>query len=239
MDEDSAATTAVIEYSLDKETWTTYTYGDTINLSSIGDKVYFRGDNARLSSHINHDYDECYNQYYFEMGGLIAGGGNIMSLLDKTCTQTTVPPVSFFGMFAGCHSLTSAPTLPATTLAEDCYCSMFASCHSLASAPTLPATTLTEDCYAFMFSGCTSLTSAPALPATTLVENCYDHMFGKCKSLNEVHVSFTAWTNNDIKFTISWLNLVSSTGTFYCPSGLNTTTRGISRVPKGWTVTNV
>jgi hypothetical protein len=45
---------------------------------------------------------------------------------------------------------------------------MFDGCTSLTTAPALPATTLAANCYSYMFYGCTSLTSAPALPATTL-----------------------------------------------------------------------
>jgi hypothetical protein len=34
-------------------------------------------------------------------------------------------------MFSGCNSLTAAPSLPATTLAEGCYRDMFSGCSSL------------------------------------------------------------------------------------------------------------
>ncbi|MDY4175846.1 MAG: T9SS type A sorting domain-containing protein, partial [Bacteroidales bacterium] len=85
--------------------------------------------------------------------------------------------------FSDCTGLTSAPSLPATTLAEECYNWMFSSCTSLTSAPTLPATTLAKWCYRGMFAGCTSLTSAPSLPATTLAEECYNWMFSGCTSL--------------------------------------------------------
>jgi hypothetical protein len=37
-------------------------------------------------------------------------------------------------MFTGCTSLTTAPKLPATTLAYQCYYSMFLSCTSLTNA---------------------------------------------------------------------------------------------------------
>ena len=86
-------------------------------------------------------------------------------------------------MFVGCTGLTSAPVLPATTLAESCYSFMFSGCTSLATAPALPATTLTESCYDSMFLGCTGLTTAPTLPATSLAQNCYDSMFSGCTSL--------------------------------------------------------
>ena len=61
-------------------------------------------------------------------------------------------------MFSGCTNLTSAPNLPATTLADYCYNGMFQDCTNLTSAPDLPATTLATECYYWMFNGCTSLT---------------------------------------------------------------------------------
>ena len=96
---------------------------------------------------------------------------------------TTLAESCYSAMFSGCKSLKSAPKLPATTLALGCYDSMFSGCTSLTSAPTLSATTLAEGCYQFMFSGCTSLTSAPTLSATTLAEGCYQFMFFRCTSL--------------------------------------------------------
>ena len=96
---------------------------------------------------------------------------------------TTLAESCYSAMFSGCKSLKSAPKLPATTLALGCYDSMFSGCTSLTSAPTLSATTLAEGCYQFMFSGCTSLTSAPTLSATTLAEGCYQFMFSGCTSL--------------------------------------------------------
>ena len=96
---------------------------------------------------------------------------------------TTLANYCYYAMFSGCTNLTAAPELPATTLAGSCYTNMFHACTSLTSAPELPATTLENDCYADMFKGCTSLTSAPELPATKLASFCYYEMFYGCTSL--------------------------------------------------------
>jgi hypothetical protein len=52
-------------------------------------------------------------------------------------------------MFIGCTSLTTAPSLPATTLAEHCYRNMFNGCTSLSSitclATDISATSCTEN----------------------------------------------------------------------------------------------
>jgi hypothetical protein len=74
----------------------------------------------------------------------------------------------YYELFSGCESLTTAPYLSATIMAEAAYAWMFYNCTSLTEAPALPASNLALKCYNEMFSGCTSLTVAPALPATTL-----------------------------------------------------------------------
>lgn len=114
------------EYSTDGTNWSVFTPGTTtITLANAGDKVYFRGDNTTVS--------ESYNIYYqFVMSGKIAASGNIMSLLDTTCKSTTISnKYCYYSMFRGCTSLTMAPALPATTLANHCYYYMFNGCTSL------------------------------------------------------------------------------------------------------------
>ena len=96
---------------------------------------------------------------------------------------TTLKSYCYFNMFFGCTSLTTAPSLPATTLVHNCYTNMFYGCTSLTTAPSLPATTLASYCYSRMFRGCTSLTTAPSLPATTLKTDCYSYMFFDCKKI--------------------------------------------------------
>jgi hypothetical protein len=86
-------------------------------------------------------------------------------------------------MFYGCTRLTTAPELPATTLADYCYRRMFYGCTRLTTAPELPATTLATMCYEYMFGDCINLTTAPELPATTLAIYCYYGMFSYCSNL--------------------------------------------------------
>ena len=114
---------------------------------------------------------------------------------------------------------------------------MFYGCTSLTSAPSLPATTLADGCYAGMFSNCTSLTSAPSLPATTLAEYCYNGMFYNCNKLALIDVNFTSWNPTDA--TTNWMNgagtQATGTKTFTCPSTLPKTT-GKDNIPSGWTI---
>ena len=60
---------------------------------------------------------------------------------------------------------------------------MFYWCTSLTSIPTLPATTLDTACYRHMFRNCTSLSALPKLPATTLAAACYFCMFYNCSNI--------------------------------------------------------
>ena len=128
-----------------------------------------------------------YEQYYEDITDearfcyLFSGCSSLTSAPELPAT--TLADYCYMGMFSGCSSLTSAPELPATTLTESCYESMFSGCSSLTLAPELPATTLAGYCYSGMFSGCSSLTSAPELSATTLAEYCYSGMFSGCSSL--------------------------------------------------------
>ena len=98
---------------------------------------------------------------------------------------TTLARGCYNNMFRDCINLRSAPELPATTLAEACYSYLFYGCKSLTNGPDLTASTLTSYCYSEMFYGCTSLTQAPELPATTLNVGCYSYMFRRCTSLTQ------------------------------------------------------
>ncbi len=96
---------------------------------------------------------------------------------------TTLATYCYSGMFQGCTGLTNTPALPATALASGCYNGMFRGCTGLANAPVLPATALAISCYNGMFEGCTGLAQAPALPATALASGCYGYMFHGCTGL--------------------------------------------------------
>ena len=52
---------------------------------------------------------------------------------------------------------------------------MFRNCTSLTTAPELPATTLAESCYSYMFYGCTKLESVTMLATDVSASDClYD-----------------------------------------------------------------
>ena len=111
---------------------------------------------------------------------------------------------------------------------------MFNGCTSLTVAPELPATTLANDCYNNMFKGCTGLTTAPELPATTLASYCYNSMFEGCTSLSYIKAMFTTTPGNS--YTANWVKNVKDTGTFVKNSTATWDVSGNAGVPTGWTV---
>lgn len=144
---------------------------------------------------------------------------------------------SYEGMFMGCTSLTRMPYLPATTVPGYAYAWMFEGCSSLNDIYYGMDVTTFEDnmSCARMFKDCTSLTYGQTIDATTLGYKTYNSMFNGCSSLKQITVKFTDW-NEAEQSTNNWLSGVALTGTFYCPSNLDTTTRDASHVPDGWTV---
>ena len=170
-----------LEYSTDTSTWSTWDGVTTLSSATSGSKnvLYLRGiGNTKIGYY--DDYTEVYIPWVIN-GTDVRCDGNIETLLDYATVEAgqhpTMAGYCFGGLFMGCTSLTKAPDLPATALANNCYTNMFYGCTSLTQAPALPATTLAHDCYGNMFSSCTSLTQAPALPATTLANICYYYMF--------------------------------------------------------------
>ena len=172
-----------VEYSLDDgETWTILKDGQIVRMGKKGDNVLLRGYNPNGFGGVRFNGEPTYTE--FLMSGKIAASGSVMSLIDGIGESKTIPSkYCFYALFMNCTSLTQAPELPATTLADYCYGYMFYDCTSLVQAPELPATTLADYCYGYMFYGCTSLIQAPELPATTLTHNCYWGMFETCTSL--------------------------------------------------------
>lgn len=172
----------------------------------------------------------------------------------------------FVRMFFNCTSLTCAPELPATVLAEHCYYNMFRQCTGIKSYLfSLPAMTLEQDCYREIFRGCTNLevvadnlfpattlaprcyqqlfaddkklTRAPELPAETLVSECYKQMFSNCEKLN--YIKCLATTGINATNLQQWVaNVKVTNGTFVKSSAVTSwpTETGANGIPSGWTV---
>ena len=252
---------ATLQYSTNGDTWTNYTIGNTITLNN-GQKLYWKGTNRQFATSTS-------KYHKFNISGDCNIKGNTMSLLydDDFKNKTTFDSVNYIftnfftdcdivdaselelpartlkqycydHMFYNCTSLEVPPSaLPAKTLTTYCYCSMFNNCTSLTTAPTIAATTLAENCCNNMFYGCTSLTTAPVLHALTLKKLCYSSMFRYCNKLNYVKAMFT--TAPSSTYTGSWMQGVSSSGTYVMNKNATYSSRGISAIPNNWTIEKV
>ena len=145
-------TAVTLETSTDGNTRTTYTFWNTITLSNIWDKVYWRNTSTTdtgFSTGIG-------NNYKFVMSGSIAASWDVTYLLNKNNTNT-LSSWCFSSLFSSCSSLTSVPKLSATILSDSCYRGMFVLCTNIETLPNLPATNLAGYCYMSMFNSCSKI----------------------------------------------------------------------------------
>lgn len=171
------------EYKLGNGAWSTLEFDTAVEFGGAKGMLKLRGNSSKGTAFFDGEWKYC--NVGFSGTSPVECTGDIRTLVDYTTySEANTAEAKFRSLFINCTVLTSAPSLPATTLASDCYSYMFSGCTSLKTAPSLPATTLAQSCYSSMFNGCSSLTAAPSLPATTLAPYCYDSMFSGCKSLS-------------------------------------------------------
>ena len=232
-----------LQYSTDGRTWSDYYIeGELVYtanegyvpLAKAGDKVYFKATATNSDFNIN---DSSYYHFviFDQSNSNVSVNGDIMSLLDSECMQTSIPTdYCFTHLFSNCIGLKDASDLilSATKLTENCYYGMFVDCISLTAAPVLNATTLAKYCYAGMFQGCNTLETAPVLNATTLEEGCYNNMFYGCSMLNSVTCYATDISAEGC--TNEWLVNVSESGSMYVSKEANWSS-GPSGIPEHWT----
>ena len=161
-----------LEYSLDGNKWTAVEKDKEVEFGGEKGSLFLRGTNINGTAS---NLGENSTITFTDPNVKVACTGDIRTLLDWR-NYSTVD----------------------TQNARFCY--LFKNCAALTSAPELPAKTLANFCYQGMFGGCTSLTSAPELKATTLAGNCYTSMFAECTKLSTVTMlapsdQITSWTN--------------------------------------------
>ena len=112
-----------LQTSFDGKSWTPYNVGDVITINR-GGKVYFKavGSNGRMASSPE-------NYHRFDFIGEFEASGNVNSLLEEDETVARTMSLEnrqfcYAYLFSG-TALTTAPELPATTLAYGCYAMMF------------------------------------------------------------------------------------------------------------------
>ena len=170
-----------LQYSVNNGKWENVVANEEVPFGGTNGDLRLRGTNHNGTASNGFQYSTI---TFTNPNVKVACTGNILTLLDwRNYNIVETNNARFCYLFKDCAVLTSAPELPATTLADFCYDGMFSGCTSLTAAPKLPATTLADYCYRYMFFGCTSLTATPELKATELVERCYCGMFYGCISL--------------------------------------------------------
>ena len=175
-----------LEYSVNNGDWTTLKAGTGVPFGGTNGNLRLRGTNLNGTS-VPSQYSTI---TFTDRNVPVACTGDIRTLLDwDNYTTVNTENARFNYLFNNCSVLTSAPELPATSLAYNCYHCMFLGCTNLKSAPKLPAPTLTTGCYFGMFSMCTNLKTAPELPAKALAYQCYDSMFSGCTNLKSAELS--------------------------------------------------
>ena len=183
MTTDGNYTISGLQYSVNNGKWENVVVDKEVTFGGTNGTLRLRGTNINGTASNRGEYSTI---TFTKPNVNVACTGDIRTLLDWRIYSTVdTKNAKFCSLFKGCSVLTSAPELPATTLASFCYSYMFSGCTSLTAAPKLKATTLASYCYSYMFSGCTSLTAATELKATTLADNCYDNMFRGCTSLTD------------------------------------------------------
>jgi len=124
-----------LEYSRDKVTWSDYAVDSLLLFTVPSDVAYFRAKttNGSFFTTNNDYYRFAFDNYEHPGAGcqvVFHASGNIMSLLDKTCSSNIVPAKGFAKLFSypndGGYSfsgtlLKTAPSMPATELGDSCY----------------------------------------------------------------------------------------------------------------------
>ena len=185
-----------LEYSVNNnDVWKEVVENDPVTFGATNGTLRLRGKNSAGTAKDSWNYATI---TFDKPDVKVTCTGDIRTLLDYESYKTVKTDQALFCcLFENCTAITSAPDLPAETLADKCYREMFANCKNLVKAPALPAKTLAEYCYESMFEGCTSLKKAPELPATKLADCCYRSMFSGCKSLDTAPtLSVEALANN-------------------------------------------
>ncbi len=228
--------TKTIEYKINDGQWTSITSasggGATISVAK-GDLVRFRGNNEVYATG-----RDAYSGFEGGTATYDIEGNIMSLLYgDGFAESTTLPDREyiFCSLFKKAPVVSAENlVLPALTLKTYCYRSLFSYCTTLTKAPELPATTLAQGCYWYMFEQC-AITVAPVLEATTLVNECYYHMFDGCRLLNRI-TCLAADGFKTSNCLADWVKNVAAEGAFAKAANVTSWKTGTSGIPAGWIV---
>ena len=141
-----------LEYSVNGGEWSTLG-NQTISFGGEKGQLRLRGINGYGTAK-SYDYDS-YATIKFSNNTPVACTGDIRTLVDyENYSTAETGNARFCRLFAWCTSLTSAPELPATTLAYGCYGGMFYGCTSLTDLDLSSFDTFNMKKTSWMFDGC-------------------------------------------------------------------------------------
>lgn len=191
----------VVYYSLNDGDFALWDYS-AISMGT-GDVVRMYGNNGTQFNKSNTQYS------HFNIAGSVAASGDLNALLSIKGSKT-VGESCFIYLFQNNYSsLTSAPNLPATTLANRCYQQLFNNCRAMLTAPSdLPALHISNYSYMLMFQNC---------------------------PITRVKAMFTDTPGTSYN-TTDWLNGVPASGTFIKNVNATWDVTGASGIPEGWTI---
>ena len=153
LNKQGSPTAVTLETSTDGSIWTTYTFGSTITLSNIWDKVYWRNTSTTDTLF---SLDNVSNYYQFVITWSIAASWDVTTLINKNWTDT-LPDYCFVRLFYNCRYLTTPPQLLATNLGVRCYNTMFYQCFELIALPKMSALLYPNYACAAMFNWCSKI----------------------------------------------------------------------------------
>lgn len=126
--------------------------------------------------------------------------------------------------------------IDASTRAKGACSGLFKNCVGLMNVENIILPEIVKGySFTYIFQGCTSITTAPDILATSYKTTTQplQYAFDGCSSLNYIKCMLSG---KNISLN-TWVNGVSSTGTFVKASGATWST-GASGIPSGWTVIN-
>ena len=137
-----------LEYSVNGVDWKTVVEGEQVRFGGEYGDLRLRGINTNGTATDSKFYSTI---NFYNANVDVACTGDIRTLLNwRNYNTVDTKDAKFCSLFASCRVLTSAPELPATTLAESCYQAMFFGCVKLSSvtmlAPSDQITSVSDCC---------------------------------------------------------------------------------------------
>ena len=152
-------TISKLQYSVNNGEWNDVVANEEVTFGGTNGDLRLRGTNTDGTA----SGKDAYSTITFTNDVKVACTGDIRTLLDwKNYSTVNTQNARFCHLFQDCTVLTSAPELPATTLAENCYFHMFYKCTKLSTvtmlAPSDQISKTTICCFDWLYNAGTDET---------------------------------------------------------------------------------